>query len=249
MITFTATPDPTTGTVDLVVTPTTETVTAIQRRDANGIRPVRTLAGLLPANGSIATVDSEASLKGNVTYQVVTSTGPGPQRTVALNAPGWWLVDPMLPTYATPLERVMETTATRVNTTTWHEVIGRPDPVATIKSLGARTGTYTLWAGTYEDAVGLVALYDQERVLLLRQGLYGGMDCYHLAETTTIAPYDPEGRRWQVVVAYREVAAPAGALLTQPGWTYDDLAATYPTYDSLMFAFASYNALTLGDPL
>lgn len=250
MITITATPDPVTATIDLVVTPTTETVTSIQRRDANGIRPVRMLSGLLPSSGSFATVDAEASLKGPVTYQVVTSAGLGPSTTTALDVDGWQLVDPMLPTYAVSLYLVLGLDANRSSGTTFLEVVGRADPVAVIGPLRLRTGTMDLFCKDYETALELERRYAAQRVLMLRQGTNAGLDLYHLVESTRLAVIDGTGaRRWMLSVSYREVLPPTGALLTQVGWTYDDVLATYESYDALMFAFADYNALTLGDPL
>lgn len=250
MITLTVTPDLAAATVELVVTPTTETITAIQRRDANGIRTVRVLSGLLPATASFATVDAEASLKGPITYQVITSTGPGPSAATSLNLPEWWLVDPMLPTYAVGLDLVLGLDASRASGTTFLEVVGRADPVAAIGPLRLRAGTMDLWCSSYEVAVELETRYAARRVLMLRQGTHAGMDLYHLPESTRVTVIDStEGRRWVLSVTYREVLPPVGALLTQVGWTYDDVLEQYQSYDALQFAFADYNALTLGDPL
>lgn len=251
MATIAASPNPLLGTVALTVTPAAgETVTGIQRRDVNGGRLVRLPAGQVPSTSGFSVVDAEASLTGSITYQVMLSTGRGPTTTVVLAGTGWFIVDPLLPTTAVPLELVLDYSAQRDASTIFHDVVGRPDPVPVIGPLRTRSGSMDLWASTFEVATTVEAMYAQKRTLLMRQGTYSGMDLYHLPVSVTISP-DPattNQRRWRVSIQYREVAAPTGPLLSAVGWTYADLLAGYSTYEEVLVSFTDYNAVYLNTP-
>ena len=251
MATITASPNALLGTVALTVTTAGgETITGIQRRDVNGGRLVRLPAGQVPSSTGFSVVDAEGSLVGRITYQIMLSTGRGPTTSVTIDGTGWFLVDPLLPTTAVPLELVLDYSAQRDAMTIFHDVIGRADPVAAIGTLRMRSGSLDLWTRTFEDATTVSTMYSQKRTLLLRQGNYAGMDLYHLPSTVTISP-DPattNQRRWRVSIQYREVAAPTGPLLSAIGWTYADVLAGYSTYEELLVSFTDYNALYLNAP-
>lgn len=244
-------PYPSTGTVGVTVTVSGgSVVTSVQRRDVNGLRAVRVPTGLVPSTGGFVLVDTEASLKGPITYQVVTTVGREATASTALDVPGWYLVDPMLPTGAQPLPLVEGLTSVRASATTFHEVVGREDPVPVVGPLRRRSGVMDLWCASYEDGLSIVALYATRRILMLRQGTFGGLDLYHLPESVDLSPQpaDTSPKRWRVGVSYREVAVPTGPLLSQPGWTYADVLAAYSSYDDLLVAFPTYAALLLKEP-
>lgn len=258
MTTITATPDPDTASVVLLVTPTA-TVTSLLRSDANGTHPVRTLAGVLPITGPVVVTDYEASLAGTITYTTSGATpAAGAAVTTALDLDQQWLMVPVVPQWslqvdAAPPARnpgVLDFTGQRTSASTVHQVIGRADPLVALGPLLLRTGTLEVWCAGLAQARTLEAAYDRGEVVLLRQQV-PGLDLYHVATQTAIAA-DPAltvPRRWHLTVTYAEVDWPPGDQVGTLGWSIDDVTATYATVSVVALTYATINDLTVGPDL
>lgn len=245
MTTLTATPQPATASVLLVLAPTS-TVTQILRTDASGIRPVRTLPDQLPTASPTVLTDNEASLTGTVTYTVVDG-GAGASAATALDLAEEWLTVPVTPAWSMRLDAggspgVLEHSGQRESHSTVLTVIDRADPLVNLGPLGLRTGSFEVWCPTAAAARGWEAVYERGEVVQLRQTI-GGLDLYHVAVRTRI---DPDQGRWRLTVEYVEVAWPAGDQSGTLGWSVDDVTATYPTVAVLTASYATVNDLTIG---
>lgn len=244
--TLTATAQPATSTVLLVVSGAATSLVSLTRTDANGVRSVRLQSAQVIIGGSLIVQDSEVSLRGPATYslrllsgETVTASATLDQRVYRLHPVPW-------PQWGLALPLVTQYSASRSSATAVHEVIGRADPVVRLSALRTRRGAMTIWCASYTDLIATLDVYRRAEVVMLRQGDYPGMDMYHVATSTTEAGYDEESKRWRLDVEYTEVAVPRGPLLGAIGWTYDTVAATYPTYDTVAATYPTYNALQIG---
>lgn len=230
-------------------TSSTEHVISVYRTDANGTAQVRTFSGLLPsATGApVNIIDQEAALVGEVSYEVTTNEATyTASASVGTSQP--WLGPVFYQNLATPLRMVYAYDAARDAQTTVHEIIGRPDPLATIGALNTRQGFVEYWCATHAEARALERIYERRMAMLLRQADHEGMDLYHLPTGTRIDPLNTEGAatRWSLRVNYVEVKRPTGDLLGTLGWDYDAVLATYADYTAVMLAFEDYDALEVG---
>lgn len=249
MTTFTATPDTATGSITLEITQTAS-VQSITRSNGNGIASVRVAAGQLPSatTGTTIVTDYEAA-HGTNTYTVTTTAGTVSQ-TANLTIDKPWLLVPIAPNYSEQTERVMNYSAGRETFSTVHQIIGRADPIVAMGKLGSRTGTLEVWCEDLTDVNRLVRVFDRGEAVLLKQAV-PGMDMYFSANSLDVDPYtvEAERTRFRLTVAYTEVSRPFGDLAGALGWTFDALAADYPSFNAVTAAFATFDDLTIGDAL
>lgn len=226
-------------------------VVSLRRSDIAGRRPVRTLPGMLPAASEIVLRDFEAALMGYVSYTATTADGRS--WTVGVEqppqvVPATWLFAPFSPQNSRRVDMVTGYQAGRSSRSMVHEVIGRPDPLATLGSLGLRRGMLELWAADYPTALQLVDVHDLGEVVMLRQDRHPGMDMYyvHAGGDIDISPHQLRGGapRWRVAVPFVEVAYPAGDRMGSLGWTFDSYATAQ--FDTLTADYPTFNALTQG---
>lgn len=251
MTTITATWEPSSGAVLLTIAPTS-TVTAILRTDANGSAvPVRTAEDALPSAGALIVRDFEAA-HGDVTYRVV-DAGAGATDAVDVDIVTERLAAVVLPqALVVPEHGVVGYRAGRTPSTTVHEIVGRPDAIPSLGPLRARTGSLEVWCADYQQVAAVLAVYDVAEVVMLRQPTHPGLDMYHVASgEISYSMRIGEGThdcRWVVSVPFTEVRRPLDALRGSVGWTFDDLAASYPTFDSVLAEYETFADLTVGPP-
>lgn len=244
-LTATAEPDAVTPRVRLNVTVTgTPAVTSIviTRRDANGQSyPVRTSdAGPLPVSGGVATIyDYEVPFGQTATYS--TNQPNGPAASVLLDVPDLWLIHIGVPSRSVRLAAVSSLgTRSRAANRGLFQVLERPDPVPVTS--GARsTPSGVLGVRTRTDAerVALDLLLDDSSPVLLNVpvGKGWGVDTCYLSigdtdETRTV-PWGPfPYREWPL--PYQVIGRPGGG--TQAALTWNDVAAKYPTWQSIVDA-------------
>lgn len=220
----------------------------IYRADTNGTAAVRLLPSQVPSGGTLIVTDYEAALAGAVSYSVNDAGGFIVSATTALNISTPRIHLPVLPQYRAELTLITGYRAGRAPEGTTHQVINRVDPVTVLGPLHTRTGTVTVWTATYTDALAVVNALAVGEVAQLRQPTYQGMDMYltpgevmqePASETTT-------PQRWQVTISFTEVAAPAAGLAGGAGWTFQNIASTYPTFAAFKAAFATFRHALIG---
>lgn len=222
-------------------------VTAIIRTDTNGTREVRLPGHLrLPGIDSGEFVDYEAALGGRVSYRLV---HPDFRDLVWVDLSGDWqprFILPAQPNVAMTVPLVTQYSAARDTGSTFHRVIGRPDPLVVEGQLLTRTGTLRAEFDTLAASAGLEALLRRGKTVMYRQSEHPGMDMYfHVSKFGT--EYDPELGAWTVSVDYTEVSWPTGPLESNISWTYAAVSAAYTNFTELSLAYESYVDLITGD--
>lgn len=223
----------------------------LTRTDANGTSAVRLQDGQDLVGGVLLATDYEAALSGPITYTATLTPSEFASTTTALNMDiglGRSLYIMSVPVYPMYTEWVVLVTGWDMNretTSTIHNVINRPDPIATLGRLRLRRGTLEITVGDYSDATRLASLYDRGEVVLLRQTHLLGADLYHvLSGQVSITPGDL--RTWNVSVDYTEVSRPTAPLAGGSGWTYERSAEFNTTYLASSLEFATYADLFIG---
>lgn len=253
-----ATPNATTGGVQLVLTaPTTHRLRALTRVDANGTASVRLLAGQGLSGGSLAVVDHEAALVGAVLYRAYTVPTSGGvvrptehaatttlaglrrrDRIASATRPATG-VSPLL---VTALEAV------RPHASVVHEIIDRPDPLVSPGVQGLRRGALRILCDTYADARALEAVMASGDTMLWRQTEYTGMDMYFTALQVGSVVEEPmtSPRRWSTTIQYVEQLPPTSPVLGALGWTVAQLAGSGLQVSTVLTRYATVTALTIG---
>lgn len=249
MPTLRATVDRELGAVTLKIDDT-RGVQALYRTDANGTRPVRMPAGgaTLPGISDATFTDYEAALGGQVSYRL---DHPKFQDLVWVNLTGDWaprFIIPFTPQVYAEAETVTAYNADRASTVTFHDVIGRPDPLVVEGRLSSRRGTLVCQFDTLAAASGLEALLSRGKTVMYRQSEQPGMDMYFHTEKLGIT-VDPERGVWTVSVDFVEVGFPAGPTLVTYGWTFDAVAKAYGTFTELSTAYLSFQDLAMGESI
>lgn len=247
MPTLSAQLDRTAGTVTLKVDDT-RGVQALIRTDANGTRPVRMGGGnrSLPGIGAGTWVDHEAALGGYVSYRL---DHPSFKDLVWVNLSGDWaprFIIPTLPLVYAEAEIVTDYDSDRKSTATFHDVIGRTDPLVVEGRLSSRRGKLVAQFDSLSDSAALEALLRRGKTVMYRQSEHPGMDMYFHTESLSTS-YDPEVGVWSVTVSYVEVSFPAGDIASTMGWTFDALTVAYSTFTEQSLAFESFQHLALGE--
>lgn len=247
-MTTTAIADLETGKVTIRITGT-GTVTSITRADDNGTRPVRLAAGQLPAAGALTVTDHEPALSGLIQYRVTRSTGLESAWST-LARPGLALyprfILPANPLYSVEVETVTDYSAGRTSSATTHEIIGRPDPVLSLGQLRPRSGSLEVFTRTYQEARNVEALFERGQVAMYRQAENPGQDMYLVGTGLDTKPAE-DAVAWLTTISYQEILFPSGPILTRPNWTFDALAAEYPSFEDVAQKFANFHQLTIGE--
>ncbi|MFC8038629.1 hypothetical protein ACFUOZ_04680 [Paenarthrobacter sp. NPDC057355] len=250
MTTFTATPDTATGSVLLEITQTAA-VTRVVRTDANGIADVRFADGQLPSASTGTTIVSDyEAAHGFVSYLVYTSAGTvSGSTTLVLANP--WLTVPIMPQYSETVQTVTQYSSNRATNNTVHRPIGRADSLVVMGKLGDRTGSLEIFCNDYSTTRKLERVFERGEIVMLRQRVEG-LDQYFTVTDIPVAPYavnGEKGTQWAMTINYVEVRRPLGDLAGNLGWTFDALAAAYPSFDAVAAAYVDFDALTLGEAI
>lgn len=248
--TLDVTPQPATAgiLVDVRVDPGTE-MAGLVRSDANGAASVRLLEGQGIDSGALVVVDYEAALIGPVVYTFTDTAGNVTTASTTLEGLGRsYVTVPVLPGYSVPVELVTEYRDAATAQATVHRIIGRRDPVVTLGPVHLREGTVQFYADDYAAAAAIRDAYDRGVVVMLRQPDYAGLDLYHTSTRVAVevASEPTTPRRWLVTVDFIGTARPAGPLLGTLGWSFDDVTATYPDFDTVRASFATFADLAVG---
>lgn len=140
----------------------------------------------------------------------------------------------------------------RASAGTRHEVIGRPDPVYTLRRGGYRTGTVQVLCLDFDGVAAFEQLVTEggivhARMAALSPGRRLLADLYAVIERVEWAPISGTAPwRFMVTLTLGEVRRPDGPLLGNVGWTYDALAGLDATYETLPMLFESYADLAAG---
>lgn len=224
--------------------------TPVVRTDGNGTRPLRLAQSERITAGALAVDDHEAATTGLVSYTVTDSTGA--TATASLTRSTWRppvLLDPFLPTRRVQLAQVTRMDHRReAGGAVTHDV----DAIfpAVSGRLRGRRGPLEVYALTYADALAVEQLAAGSPVLLYRQSDHPGADRYLAVRGTSVAVshLSTAGARWLVTLDHEEVAHPAGWRYGGPAWTFDALAESGHTFDTLPAAWATFDALAEGGP-
>jgi hypothetical protein len=238
------------GSVRIIITGT-DTVTSIVRADRNGTRPVRGRVALLPRAAPFDVFDFEAGIAGPLNYRITTSTGTVVETWATFDLPGApaplpIFTLPSVPEYCVTAEMVTGITAPRESSTTLHEIIGRPDPVAALGGLRSRRGRLSVWCADYASARELESLLERGQVVHYRQGEHSGLDMYFLVKALEPV-YGEDSEEWIMNIDYAQVSAPAGDVLTDPTWTFAALAAAGGTFANVAAEYDNFSQLTVGE--
>lgn len=235
------------GTVTLTVDDT-RNVKAILRTDANGTRPVRMGEGsqTLPGISDGKWVDYEAALGGYVSYRL---DHPSFRDLVWVNLSGDWaprFIIPFTPMFYAEAEVVTAYDSARKSTATFHDVIGRTDPLVVEGRLSSRKGRLVCEFDTLAAASGLESLLSRGTTVLYRQSEHPGMDMYFHTEGMDVS-VDAERNVWTVTVDYVEVSFPAGDIISTAGWDFTAVTAAYSNFTELSTSYDSFLSLTLAE--
>lgn len=251
-LTITLTPQAATASVSITVTTSTLTPLVLTRSDANGTSLVRLRAGQVPVAGTMTVVDYEPALTGPLTYDVAETSGAHKSASTTLDG----LLDGRPRLTAVQMPQLTHSpriitgySAARLNATTPHLIVNRADPVVVLGPVRSRTGRMVIWCSDYADAKACSDVLSAGQVLILRQADHPGMDMTFLAADHTIDPLTErtaQGWRWSVTVAFTETNAGALPLLGDAGWTWDDLAAEFPTWAAVAAEFPTWNDVQVG---
>jgi hypothetical protein len=241
MALITATPDPATATVELVLDPALG-ITTILRADANGTRPVRLRTGDLPASGTITVTDYEAAIAGPLFYRVLGAAAEPVWTSLDLELPRFIL--PSIPHFFVVAETVHGYSAGRASRATFHTVIGRDDPLVAEGRLSSRTGILDVWFGTYAEARSLEDMLARGQTAMYRQAEHPGMDMYFHVTGTDVVPDEVS---WKLTANYVEVGFPPGNVLTDKTWTFTKLAQVGGSFDEVTDDYASFHDLAVGE--
>lgn len=223
-------------------------VRALVRTDVNGTRAVRMPAtnGLPWSGGDRTFIDHEAALGGIVSYRL---DHPSFAELVWVDLSGDWnprFHVPTMPGLYAEAEVVTAYDAARTTTATFHEVIGREDPLVIEGRLQSRRGTLVTEFATLGGAADLQALLSRGKTVMYRQSEHPGMDLYFHPESLAIAA-DPERETWTLRIGFVEVAYPLGTLRAEAGQTFAMIRDAYATFGDLPEAYGTFRDLALGE--
>lgn len=252
---FTATPTPTGGVQLHLTAPVNHKLRSLTRTDANGLRRVRLQDGQSLSGGSLVVTDHECALTGRVLYRASTvpTSAPGSRSWQSATTTLAGLLDrdriaaAVRPATGVSPWLVLDAPATRPHATVVHEPIGRPDPLLAIGVQHTRRGVLSVLCQDYAEALALANVAGAGEVILWRQRTHPGLDLYFTALSTDVAWVDEsDPARWQVQLAYVEVAPPSGPILGAYGWSVADLAAAGMSVEEVPDAYPTVADLTIG---
>lgn len=223
----------------------TRDVYAIIRTDANGTRPVRVRDLSLPGISAGTFVDYEAALGGYVSYRL---DHPDFADLVWVNMSGDWaprFIIPFTPMVYAEAESVTAYDAARTSTVTFHDVIGREDPLVVEGRLSSRRGKLVTEFDTLAAASALQGLLSRGKTVMYRQSEQPGMDMYFHTSALDVT-VDPEREVWTVTIDYVEVGFPAGGIMSSQGWTFDTVTRAYASFTELSREYDTFIDLAMG---
>jgi hypothetical protein len=203
---------------------------------------------LATVGGRLILTDYEAA-HGLNSYNVYSADGSFVTASAELEIDKPWLSVPVMPQYSEQVETITAFGATREAATTVHRPLGRADSLVVMGKLGDRTGSLEVFCNSYADARRLERIFERGEIVQLRQRVEG-LDMYFTATGIPVAPYSVQGEgatRWSLTIQYIEVRRPIGNLAGALGWTFDELASSFASFDAVRLAFTDFDALTLGD--
>lgn len=202
---------------------------------------------LSTVGGRLILTDYEAA-QGTNAYNVYKADGTFVTASTELVIDKPWLMVPIAPNYSEQVDTITDYSAGREMRSTVHHIIGRSDPLVVMGKLGSRSGTLEFLAWDLQDVARLARVFDRGEPVLLKQ-VVPGMDMYLAASSVEVSPHAVEGdlTRFKFTVNYQEVSRPYGDLAGALGWTFDQLAAEYTSFDAVAAAFATFDDLTLMD--
>lgn len=225
-------------------------VNGIDRADLNGTRALRTI-GIFPqaGSGSFAVTDYEASLTGLVEYRVHTATGVVVARaTIGIpgvaQRPRFGL--PFVPQQRATVDTVLAYEETRETSSTFHQVIGRKDPLVILGGLRPRTGRLKIFCDTYAESREVLAVMQRGTTVFYRQAEHAGLDLYFIP-TRYAASADADSKTWEVEVEYTEVDYPLGDIRPVSGWTFNALKAEESSFNAVSKKYNTFENLTIGE--
>lgn len=199
---------------------------------------------ILSNGGTLALVDYEAAA-GTVIYSVNDGAASiAVENTI--DSP--WLMMPIMAQFSTPIRGIYSYDSSRAMSSTIHPIIGRSNPLVTIGKLQSRQGQFDIWCEDYAEAREIEAVFARGEIVMMRQN-EAGLDMYFTASSVSTNPYNVNGEktRWKVTVQFIETLRPEGFLVGALGWNFDSLATGYATYNDVLATFATYDDLTLGE--
>ncbi|TSE15398.1 hypothetical protein B1A87_005225 [Arthrobacter sp. KBS0703] len=245
MTTLTLTADTVTTSILLEIA-LTSSVTKITRIDVNGTNDVRVKDYQLPsaASGKLILSDYEAA-NGINTYAVYTAAGTVTASAVLTLATPWFLI-PRLPNFSAKVQQLTDYSSSRKSLSVAHDIIGRPDPVLALGGMGTRRGQLEIWMPDYPSAAALEDVFNRQEVAMLKQSV-PKMDMFFIPETLDVVPYTPQGQStcYRFTVNFRETKRPTGSLRGAIGWTFEELAVSFASFNEVAAAYATFDDLLL----
>lgn len=237
---ITATPDTRTASVSLTISDAAG-VTGIIRADVTGTRRVRLREDELPAAGSLTVTDWEPALTGRIQYRLEGASGDV-WTEVGAELPRFHI--PSIPQFGKTVEMVTTYAAERESRSIFHEVINRADPLVSEGRMRPRSGSMEVWVETYQDGRDLEDVLERGKVIHFRQSEHPGMDMYFHASRLGLSP---EEENWKLSLSYREVAPPAGYVISSAGWTFVELAADNTDFDAVAADYRTFVDVAIGE--
>jgi hypothetical protein len=211
------------------------------RTDRNGTAPVRLKAAQSPRRG-ISVRDYEAALSGPVSYTLKTENNTYTAETALDGTLSQHVKSDILTHVQRPEKRFIPTLvlgheSSRPSKNTFHEVVGRADPLVVRGPLGTRRGTLEFLALDAAAATAAEALNDVAGPLFFRFADGVSRDLYFEAEEVAVT-FD--SGRWRVRIQYVEVARPKLYLEGGTGLTYGELERRHSVYAEVQDQYATY---------
>lgn len=198
-------------------------------------------------------LDWDAPLNTEISYTLTDQTGTSAPKTVTLVSSEFWLNS-----MRNPDLNAVQPVVLRDEEQSWegrgvaHDVLNTPAPLVTTQVLGYRAGTFVFYAKTVADWVDLRDLLGTGDVMLLRSPCQSEVldTAFLLTRAGVELNWDnPPKRTRTVEVEYRAVRRDTGPP-AEVAWSFNDVKATYASFNALPTRFASFDELTLGpDPV
>ena len=238
--TLTATPNPTLGVVDLVVTGALGAITVVTYApNALMGTGAYTVRGAF-ANGKTVP-DYDAPLNVDLVY-IATDAGPpvtqSAQVETQLDSDTAWLSAQNSPAPGLPVTVMADRDQNYVGYSVAHKVLNTSAPLVTIQPMAYRSGTYELLARTVGEFLNLRQLLLPGGVLLLRSPCQ--TEYLDTAFIVTDSGFGPELNwnaappRWRTISISYQSVTPDTTPPVEIAWTWDDVDDDFPTWLDLL---------------
>lgn len=253
-LTVTATPDPITGSVRLVIDGGTPPY--VLDASPGGDRPdyrVRTTYATVPGDPAARiAVDGDIPLNTPTVYVATDTHGSQGQSapvTVASTRP--ILSDATDPSRALPVVVVRQPPNEWESRSVWWDVLGARAPFASIGPLRFRSGDLVLRVEDRTARAALVALLSTGNPVVLRSTIPDNVDdVVALVERVRdeLVVEDAPGGPRLFTLTYQAIARELGPYAVDPGRSYGAVLDSYSSYGVVLGTYATYDALRAGDP-